>query len=292
MTVWSVSRSRGRTPHHHSVAASKLQAAFRSKNANRKIKAVEKIAKKVSRNQSQSGIKVLLEPRTQYNNASSTFADLRPVVPSVQQAAIGTGPGAVKSDTIDARNGDSIRLTSLKVKGVITIPCYDSNQSEDRSLIACRLVCFSCKRYPCYRDMQDNWNTGEQLQRVFLREGAEPLGFDGSLARLWLPINSEVFTSHYDKTFYLNRGYLDKTSFSDLTGSSASAAHMPNVYKPFNIRLKCKNKVLKYSTPTRTDPSNYGPQVYLMYAFVDGASPSVAAVPFMQYNSQMTWKED
>ena len=274
-----------------SAAASRIQSAFRSKSAYRKVKAVKKIASKVIDLKKETHHKVLLDPRTQYNNAPNDANDLRPVLPSIIQGGqtITTGNNRMTSN-IESREGNKVHLQSIRIKGLITIPSDDLPESDDRGLVCCRLLAFSCDKYKTYESMKANWVAGDQLKNSLLRRGAHSIAYDGTMSGIWLPVNTELFTIHYDKTFYLNRGQRQQIGSS--VNDGIGAYHMPNVYRAFSINLRVKKKLLTYKDPESVQPTNYGPAVILMFAYCNGAASSSAAVPFMQFNSTARWKDE
>lgn len=266
-------------------------AAFRSRSAYAKVSAVKTIAARVINNKKETHTKWLLDPRTQYNNQPNDANDLRPVLPAIVQGGQTiTGGNNRMPSTIESREGNKLHLQSIRIKGLVSIPSDDLPESDDRGLICCRLLVFSCDKYRTYESMKANWAAGDNLKASLLRQGASSVAFDGTMAGIWLPVNSELFTTHSDKTFYLNRG--QRMQIGSSVNDGIGAFHMPNVFRAFSVNLKVKNKVLTYKDPESVQPTNYGPALVLMFAYCNGASPSVSAVPYMQFNSNARWKDE
>ncbi len=254
-------------------------------------KQVRNIAKSEVNRGKETHQKIYQLVRTQYNNTTSVSGDLARVLTSIYQAGQENNPPSTdeQANDISSREGSKVHLQSITIRGLITIPGADSFTDSDRACIACRLVCFTCDKFPTYDSLQNEWAAGDNVKQHFLKDGADTLEFNGALARLWMPINKELFTVHADKRFILNRGQVI-TATAGSEGIGATTMH--TVYKNINLNIKCKNKLLKYAEPTHYYPTNFGPSVYLMFAYTNGAPGSAAAVPFMQYNSTAKWKDE
>lgn len=249
---------------------------------------VKKIARGEIDKEQDTHYQILTQSRFANNNdPNPAAADLRKVLPDVVQAAQTAGPGSVFPDTIATREGDKIRLKTLNIKGYVNIPPDDTAQSADRAQIWCRLVIFSDKKFPLYETLQDQWASLENRSRIFLKEGANPVNFDGSLQRIMLPVNRAAFTVHHEEEWIMSRGQA-QTYGATLGGATT----FPGVTHKLNIKLKVKNKELHYATPTRSTASNYGPNAYLMFAYLTGAPGSSVSVPYMQFNSTISFKDD
>lgn len=278
------------TPKPH-TAASKVQAAFRSRSAAKKVAAVKTIANKQINRKKETHIKVLDEPRTAYNNIASVTADLRPVLPHIyQEGQDAATPGTKQSGDIESREGSKVHLRSLHIKGIVTVPTDDSPTSNDRALLALRLLCLSSDKYKTFSAFQGNWQNGDGLRNVLLKKGSSSIPFDGTLGTLWLPVNTNAFTVHEDRTFYIDRGNIINSGVVSVNTS----AYFPSAlsYKPFSLSLRVKNKALHYGAPTASQPVNYGPGVILMYAYVNGAAAAASTVPFMQFQTTTKWKDE
>ncbi len=237
-----------------------------------------------------SGVKNLHEPRTEYNNEPNVTADLRPVLPGIIQVGTALEPPLTghQQDTVEARSGNRVVLKSLRVQGLVSIPPDEGFLEADRALLYCRLICFSCKRFQTHQSMVDDWLTGAVLKNKLLVDGQTAKPYEGTMSDMFLPINPQLFTKHYEKRFYLSRGTIETIS----AGSDGrGASHMPAVMKAFSFSLKVKNKKLLYVDKANTQPSNYGPALILIWSYANGASASSVAVPYMSFTSTARWKE-
>lgn len=198
-------------------------------------------------------------------------------------------PDVATGDTRDKRLGSQIKLTQLYIKGKIDIPPTDNPivGNGDRALIYVRLMVLSCKKFRQIQEVRANWNTGQNLNDQFFKTGDAGQAPSGSYIDMLRHINSDAFTTHYDRVFKMDRNY---NYFLDPTSTSGVATQRPDS-RDFHIRLKVKNKVLKYEDHTVVQPDNYQPFVCYMYAFGNGAAPSsLAAVPFIEYQTTMSFK--
>lgn len=207
--------------------------------------------------------------RVQLDNLPDVNTRVRYVLPNTNQ-----GPQA------NERIGTQIKASSLIIKGCVTIPADDNPPlvTGDRADIQLRLMVLSSKSYKSQDGINDNWSTGTiEYSKIFkVNSIAEPP--DGSLADMWKEVNTECFTTHYDKVFRMQRGV---GYFPDVT-STSGAAHMPAINKSFFINVKCKNKVLKYEDSGNNEATNFCPFMIATWAYSDGSAPSSAAVPFYQ----------
>lgn len=213
--------------------------------------------------------------RTQWDNTPDTQARACQVFPIITQG-----------DTRSERDGSKITLTSGWLKGVITIPSYDSATSNDRAAISFRLCVLSCKALKSYPEVQANWSGPGNLYTQLLKGDSTAQNPTGTMQDMWEAINTDMFTVHYDKVFNMQRGQLLNPG-----AGGVGTAHMPAVTRPFYIKLKCKNKVVKYSDFGLVEASNYAPFLVGWWAYQDGANPSNAAVPFIEYQSMYYFKD-
>lgn len=213
------------------------------------------------------------------------------LVPEINQAGQLTGGAgsAPYPSNRQNRQGTKSRLMSHNIKGRVFIPFGDVG-NEDKSCITCRLLIISCKKYSKWNDVEDNWDAGSDIRNSLLRKGAEQDGFDGYQFGLDLPVNDELFTTHHDKKFMLNRGHIHQSTAFPTTTEGLGLAHMPAAVKYFNLNIKCKSKILKYSDETNVLPSNYSPFAILCYAYTNGAAPGATRAVHMQTYSNLRWK--
>lgn len=100
-----------------------------------------------------------------------------------------------------------------------------------------------------------------------IKTGDTVRGFTGLISDLYLPINREIYTVLYDKVHYITMEYLV---------SSVGSTNLRDTTRMFNVRLKCKNKKLRYEDSLSNYPQNWGPFMAIGYAKMDGSAPDVA----------------
>lgn len=195
-------------------------------------------------------------------------------------------PEIVDGTTRGNRLGSQIHLTSLNIKGRFDIPAHENPAvgNGDRANILVRQLVLSSKQFKDLDDIQANWLAGANLNSLFFKTGATgipPAGF--SIDQLY-PVNRDVFTVHYDKTFSLNRYYNQgATGLSDTVQKC--------VEHKFNINMKVKNKCIKYASSTANQAENFCPFMVYMFSYGDGAQPSsTTEVPYCEYLSTCSFK--
>lgn len=193
---------------------------------------------------------------TLFNSGISGAADMCQVIPNISQ---GTGDSN--------RLGDQIRVKNLNIKGYVRLsPKVQSSSFTNEpkiSNVMVRLMVVSLKSLSSYPAAVNQPGYLTSL----LKKGASTVAYTGLLSDNFCPINSEVFTTHHDQTFYLTQDYVfQPTTTAGLTGPTNVS--IKDTIKFFNINLKCKDRIVKYDSvnggiqPTKEsmeliDPDNY-----------------------------------
>lgn len=264
-----------------SNAATRIQSVIRKKQSNAKVTknlqlnpVVRTLVDKRIKSDQEIHSQGYHQRREQLNNLPNTISRVQQVIPDITV-------GSARNQ----REGAELKMTSLKIQGLITIPADDNPVigTADRADITLRLLCLSAKKFKSLLQVQNNWVVLDQLYNKVFKPDDQSLPPVGLMTDAWMPINHESFTTHYDKTFRLKRGV---GYFPDPT-STSGAAHMPAVNHPFTINLKCKNKKLMYQDAATDFQNNFAPFVIATWAYTNGALPSNSAVPYIEYWSQM-----
>lgn len=215
--------------------------------------------------------------RRQLDNIPTDTGRVQLVMPKIEQGV-----------ERDQRIGTQVKLSRLIVKGMLSIPADDNPAlgNGDRADISLRLLCLSSKRFSTVEDVRDNWTVGANLLNAMFKVGADPLPPSGVMWDMWRDINTESFTVHSDRVYHMKRGFGDA-----LSTPATGAVHMPAISRPFTIRVKCKNKVLKFRDEAEDSSTNFNPFIVAMWAYTNGASPSDSGVPYLQYYSTV-WYHD
>lgn len=195
-----------------------------------------------------------------FNSGIDSVGDLIQILPNIS-----------KGDDENQRNGNQIRAKSFNIKGFLKLDVNDVADSTKLPNVVARLMVVSMKVAPSFQDAQSlSTKIG-----TLLKKGGTTSTFAGNLQDLYAPINTDVFTVHYDKKFYLKQDYVNVAGSS--APSTTIAQDISKTVKFFNINIKCKNKLLRYDEDVGSDvlPGNFGPFLLLGYSYLDGSAPDV-----------------
>jgi len=198
------------------------------------------------------------EVGTNYNSACSGAGDVKRLVPLIGQG-----------DTEVTRTGNQITARSLVIRGHLLLT---PNDSQPRGNIRVRLMVLTPKSLP--NTILSTANTGTWQDRI-LKDGTNFMGLNGTIPSLYLPVNSDAVTVHYDKQFTLSDTVTAQAGLPSLTGNFVVSDYSKG-YKAFYINVRCKGKVLKYNEIIDNDPTNFGPVLCVSYVHLDSRySPDV-----------------
>lgn len=199
---------------------------------------------------------------TNFNSTISGSNDALQIVPNISQG------------TADyQRIGDQIRAQKLLIQGHIKL--YPPTQvvgtlanAPQIANVMARMFILSLKPAPSYDGIL---GYSGQLNGL-LKKGGTTTGFTGKISDLYAPVNTDLFTVHYDKVFNLSQSYTFLPSTTG-AGNEVSIAQDKSV-KFFNKTIKLKNKILKYDSTWGGGllPSNYGPFLCMGYSYLNGTS--------------------
>lgn len=187
-----------------------------------------------------------------YNSTINSTGDCTRVLPTINQGV-----------TDATRIGDQLRAQSLVVKGAIVYnPSTGQYGTYANARIAVRMMIVQPKQYSNLDDVQSYAGAWTAL---LLKKGAATSAFNGTLADLWAPINTDMITKYYDRVFYMDAPYQQTAVGSNLMGRST---------RLFSVSLKLRNKVLKYdnSVSGGGQPTNYAPVLIMGYTHLDGSA--------------------
>ncbi len=203
-----------------------------------------------------------------HTNPGGGFTGLFPVIPKIVQAGQPDGAGGITANTIETREGNQVQLKSIVCNlNLIMSSTYALTDSAHAG-IRYRIVIFSCKKYADYDDFTNNWFDtagSDHMETQFLRDGDSAVPWDADMENFDLPVNSELFTVHAQRTGKLNRG----TAYGDTSGSSA-VMKQGNV--TLKIPLKVKSKKLLYADPDESIATNFNPIIWIGYKTYDGTA--------------------
>lgn len=196
---------------------------------------------------------------TLFNSGVNTTADMLQVMPNISNSVNDNG-----------RIGDQIRAQRLNMRGYIKLnPNNTFNTTASPSVVA-RLMIVSLKTKANYTEAT---STATALGGL-LKLGGTTSGFSGTLQQIYAPINTDLWTIHVDRKYYLNQSYLVQPGGASATCVSSD---IKNTIKFFNFNIRCKNRLLKYDANISSGllPTNFGPICLLGYSYLDGTTPDV-----------------
>lgn len=158
------------------------------------------------------------------------------------------------------RIGNEITAKALTVKGHMIMTLANAGYSGSVR-IGVRMMCLTSKRYKHIDDL----TTNPSLHLNFLLKSGNAIQpFSGNIPDLYLPINREVYTVHYDKVQYIT---------IPLIYTNAGAVDLVNSVKMFSFSVPCKNKKITYEDSLSNAPQNWAPFWVIGYVKLDGSGP-------------------
>lgn len=212
-----------------------------------------------------------------FNQNIDSAGDMQQLVPNIDK---GTMP--------HQRIGDQVIAQSLNVRGYLKLNVNDTTDSTKLPNVIARVMIVSLKTRPGYYDASGAF---AQLAAL-LKKGGTTSSFTGVLSDIFAPINTDLFTVHHDKRFYMNQSYINVIGAS--APSTTIVQDLKNTVKFFNFNIKCKNKVLKYDSAIGSGiyPTNFGPFMLVGYANLDGSTDSILTTPVgLQYVTTLNYQD-
>jgi len=181
------------------------------------------------------------------------------------------------------RIGDKIQLKTHNIKGYYRIVPNLAAGSYKFGNVMVRMLVVSFKSAPNY-DMITSDPTITSKLAGLLQKGGTTVGFTGLVSDVMAPINRDLFTVHYDKVQNIKQDYV----------VTATGGITEDTLRMFNINLKVKSKVLKYTDDMSSGllPTNYSPVMMIGYCFADGSLPDTASTNLqLYYQSRITFED-
>lgn len=209
-----------------------------------------------------------------FNSVISAVGDYIQVMPSMT-----TG------DEENQRQGDQITAKSLKVKGYLRFTPVQTAGDIKFSQVGVRIFCLSLKK-------SSSWDlvSGSNSPLLsLLRRGGTTVGFSGQLSDLFNPVNTDLFTVHGNKVFYMTQ---NNNSFATNVGYWST--EVKDQIKFFNFDIKMRNKKLIYDDNTNGGllPTNSAPFLLVGYVYLNGsAGDSVVSNLGMYYQSVLRFED-
>lgn len=175
-------------------------------------------------------------------------------------------PNCIESVDENGRIGDKITINRFNVNGYIRFnPALGamSLSSPGVCQVGIRMMILSLKKSSSWDLVTSSANPLLNL----LRRGGTTVGYSGQIADLYNPINTDLFTVHHDKKFYMSQTFTGQSTAVGFYNTDIS-----NQIKFFNFTMKCKKKVLCYDDGTNSGllPTNYAPFMLIGYSYLNG----------------------
>lgn len=199
---------------------------------------------------------------TYFNSGINSTADMLQIIPNITQ---GTDD--------NNRIGDQIRGMSLNIKGYLRFDPNNLINDASMTNVIARLMIVSLKTKSNYTEVISSATPLNGL----LKKGGTQTAFTGILSDIYAPINTDLWTVHHDKKFYLSQDYLYQPPTA---GVAMVASNLKSTVKFYNMSLKIKNKLLKYDDNISSGllPTNYSPIFLLGYSYLNAASPDTLSI--------------
>lgn len=213
---------------------------------------------------------------TYFNSGINSTGDMLQIIPSISQSTADNG-----------RIGDQVRAQSLNLKGYLKFDLGTTPNDTATPTVVARLFIVSLKPKANYTEATSSATALSGL----LKKGGSTVAFTGVLSDIYAPVNTDLWTVHHDRKFYLSQSFLNQPAGSGVGMVSVDAR---NTVKFFNLNVKCKNKLLKYDANISSGllPVNYGPIFMLGYSYLNGASPDTLSIKLgTQYDATMTYED-
>lgn len=198
-------------------------------------------------------------------------------------------PNIAKGTSDNQRIGDQITAQSMTIKGFVRFlpqPTTTVNTAH-YGHVAIRLMVLSLKTGPNYNAALIQAASLGSL----LKKGGTTVGFTGAISDVYAPINTDLFTKHYNKVFYVTQSYVIT---GDGTTNPKVAIDVSKLVKFFNIKVPCKKKVLKYDSSLSSDllPSNFAPFLCAGYCYMNGDAPDYTTTNLqVSYDVELNYED-
>lgn len=213
---------------------------------------------------------------TFFNSGINSTGDMLQVIPNITQSTADNG-----------RIGDQIRAKSFNIKGYVRLVSNNSVNTTTLSQVYVRMMVLSLKSKANYTEATSSATPLNSL----LKKGGTTTAFTGVLSDIMAPINTDLFTVHQEKKFVLKQDWIVQPATA---GLNSTAADISKTVKFFNMKMRCKNKLLKYDSGVSSGllPSNYGCFLVMGYSFLDGSSADTLSTRVgLQFDSMLSYED-
>lgn len=210
-----------------------------------------------------------------YNSGIDSTADMTQILPAIS-----------KGSEDNQRIGERIKAQRFTVSGFMKFD-YNSSPASNACSVGVRMMIVSLKT----RNSLEAVTANAIPLTSLLKKGGTATAFTGILSDLTAPINTDLFTCHHNKVYYLKQ---DMVYTTGTPTNSWVTSDVSKLLRFFKINLKVKNKDLKYDDGTNTGfyPTNYYPFLLIGYSYLDGSAPDTVSTKLgLEFTSQLTFED-
>jgi len=195
---------------------------------------------------------------TYFNSGIDSAGDMLQVIPNISR-------GSHDNERI----GNSITAKWLNIKGYLKLNVNDITDSTRLPAVYVRMFLVSPKYRKNYSDVIGSTSPLSSL----LKKGGTTSGWTGLISDMYAKVNTELFTVHQERKFYLSQSYM-ATPVGGVLVSNPVASDVRNTVKFFNMSWKCKGKKLLYDAGigSNVQPVNSSPILLIGYCYLDGST--------------------
>ena len=199
------------------------------------------------------------------------------LMPKIAQVGVPTvGVPTGETANIESRTGSKIKMKSLTCNLTLQLnPRFAISAPGLPNNINCcgiyyKIMICTCKLVPNYSDFVPRYfvpGTTPGLEDEIFRDGAATDNWDHNLENTSLPVNTNMFTVHAQKSGYLTQGFYGPDT---ATGALQTQGVMPLAMRNIKLKVNCKSKILKYTELDTVYPTNFQPFLIIFWKSLDG----------------------
>lgn len=215
-------------------------------------------------------------PPRPYHPTGASPLGLYLLMPKIAQVGVPTvGVPTGETANLESRVGSKIQLKSMTVDLTLQLnPRFSQSAPGLPNNINCcgiyyKILVCTCKLVPSYSDFVPRYfvpGTTPGLEDEVFRDGAATDNWDAGMDNKSLPINTNMFTVHAQKSGYLTQGFFG----GNAAGTYQSNGCMPLAYRNLKLKVNCKSKILKFTELDTVYPTNFQPFLICFWKSMDG----------------------
>lgn len=216
---------------------------------------------------------------TYFNSGIDSSGDMLQVIPNI-----------AKGTNDNERVGDSITAKWLNIKGYVKLNTNDIIDSTRLPAVYVRMFLVS----PKYRNNYSDVIGSTSPLSALLKKGGTTSGWSGLISDMYAQVNTELFTLHEERKFYLSQSFIASPGTQPGAPSALVASDTKETVKFFNMSWKCKGKKLLYDggLGASIQPVNYSPILLIGYCYLDGSTADTLSTNLgVNYTSHLCYED-